>query len=84
MINKFPSKPIYLLLGKTGISPRSLSLLGLLIMVMTLGGRGREITSGSRLFSSHGKVRGSIMRPCLKTIREREGTIEIVETSMGP
>lgn len=84
MINKVPSKPIYFLLGKTGISPRSLSLLGLLIMVMTLGGRGREIASGSRLFGSHGKVQGSIMSPCLKTIREREGTIEIVETSMGP
>lgn len=84
MINKVPSKPIYSLLGKTGISPRSLSLLGLLIMVMTLGGRGRETASGSRLFGSHGKVQGSIMRPCLKTIREREGTIEIVETSMGP
>lgn len=50
-------------------------------MVMTLGGRGREIASGSRPSGSHSKVQGSIMRPCLKTRREREGNIEVVDGS---
>lgn len=51
---------------------------------MTLGGRGREIAAGSRQSGSHRKVQGSIMRPCLKAIREREETIETGEISMGP
>lgn len=53
-------------------------------MVMTLGSRGREITSGSRPSSSHSKVQGSIKRSSLKTIRERKGNIEVAEMSMGP